>query len=96
MWEGVYFFFAASSSAFCETKVLYVSRRALEKVVRTNLGGTCLAGTLMPGVGPLVTESAISLEFTLLLGNLAGSLMNVEGGESKLSTGSLSLEVVAL
>ena len=96
MWEGVYFFFAASSSAFCKPEVLYVSRRALEKVAKTNLGGTCLAGTLMSGVGPLVAESAVSLEFTLLLGNLAGSLMNVEGGESKLSTGSLSLEVVAL
>ncbi len=62
----------------------------------TNLGGACLAGTLMSGTGPLITDSAVCLELTLLLGNLARSLADVWVGESDLGTSDLSLEVVTL
>jgi hypothetical protein len=50
----------------------------------------------MPGIGPSVTERTVSFELTLLLGNLAGSFMNVGVGESKLSATGLGGKVITL
>ena len=50
----------------------------------------------MLGVRPLVAESAVSLEFPLLLGDLAGRLVGVGVGESDLLASGLGLEVVTL
>ena len=62
----------------------------------TNLRSPCLALALVLGERPLVAESAVSLEFPLLLGDLAGCLVDVGVGESDLCASGLGLEVVAL
>ena len=65
-------------------------------MVYTNLGGPRLALALVLGVCPLVAESAVRLEFPLLLGDLAGRLSGVGLGESNLLASCLGLEVVSL
>ena len=52
--------------------------------------------TLVASIGPLGTESAVRLELTLLLSDLAGSFVDVGVGESDLRAGGLSLEIITL
>ena len=62
----------------------------------SHLGSPCLPGTLVTLERPLVAECAVSLEFPLLLGDLAGRLMDVGVGERELVAGCLSLELLSL
>ena len=63
---------------------------------KTNLRFPDLALALVASVGPLVAESAVSLELALLLGDLAGCLRGEGFWEGEGGAGGRSLEVVTL
>ena len=92
---SVYFFFAASSSAFCRKREILVNMPKNNEIC-TNLGGPRLALALVLSVCPLVAESAVRLEFPLLLGDLAGRLSDVGVREGNLLASCLGLEIVGL
>ena len=62
----------------------------------TNLRFPDLALALVTGGGTLVAEGTVGLELALLLGDLAGRLMDVGVGERELVAGCLSLELLSL
>ncbi len=62
----------------------------------TNLCYTNLACTLKPCLGPVVSKSLVSVEFPLLLGNLARLFGNSGGRKSEGLTSSGRFEVIRL
>ena len=64
--------------------------------MKTNLRFPDLALAFVASVGPLVAESAVSLELALLLGNLARRLVSEGRGEGDGCTGGGSGEIGAL
>ena len=62
----------------------------------TNLRFPDLALALVTGGGTLVAEGTVGLELALLLGDLAGCLVDVWVGESDLCASCLGLKVVTL
>jgi hypothetical protein len=67
-----------------------------KKWIVTNLCCTNLAYTLKPCLSPVVSKRLVSVEFPLLLGNLAGLFGKSGGRKSEGLTSSRRFEVVRL
>lgn len=83
----IYFFLAASSSSFWKPIIAF-ERTDRTKGTVTNLCCTNLARTLEPCLSPIVAKRLVSIEFSLLLGNLTRLFMNRGGREGEGLTGS--------
>jgi hypothetical protein len=91
-----YFFLAASSSSFWRPIITFEQADEKTKWTVTNLCCTNLACTLKPCLGPVVSKRLVSVEFPLLMGNLARLFGNGGGRKSEGLTSSRRIEVVRL
>lgn len=73
-----------------------VSTVTVKMTINTDLGLARLASTLVPGVGTSSTESLVSFERTLVVGDFAGGLGHICIGEGGNGADGSSFEVFGL